>query len=493
MSKIFKKNKKSNSTKKDANGKRIKSWNADGTAVDHSLPTTPDSMDSEYEDSLPAGVTTTASGATVVQFQTQTRASSYRSRTNAAAAAAAQHASARKRKILKIGSKRRKCLLPRKLNDDILKNWNDNNVEFFDECEWQERKSCCGMVYECESLAGALLIDLAHYKPCAEHDKKANNNATAATLILNAQRNIKATMPATLQIAASNSNTPVLKKHHLFYKRQSESFPHGDVNTTIIKTETANSNSIHPNNNNNNSTNNISASLIPANISVTSSSQAQNLVTRQSSTKLPSSSVSPPLIVPTNQNKSHNFLHKIKADTTKIVKHSMDKLNTAVRIKPSDLQDMKQVIKTVDKSYVLASSNSSKPINNIPLSQHYAQPLSAAVLSGTSPTSSASSSSATKFSDNSSDSGFDENTLDRKSASPLQEDTERKLQTRPGVQTMFLSSGVQIQGQQQNLVLTGNEVAAKLLQNRKQMSSTMTSPNGSSSGISQMYAQNTVS
>lgn len=32
---------------------------------------------------------------------------------------------------------------------------------------------------------------------------------------------------------------------------------------------------------------------------------------------------------------------------------------------------------------------------------------------------------------------------------------------------MFLASGVQIQGQPQNLMLTGNEVAAKILQNRK--------------------------
>lgn len=55
-----------------------------------------------------------------------------------------------------------------------------------------------------------------------------------------------------------------------------------------------------------------------------------------------------------------------------------------------------------------------------------------------------------------------------------QEDCEKKLLSRPGVHTMFLASGVQIQGQTQNLLLTGNEVAAKILQNRKYSSLTTT-------------------
>lgn len=49
--------------------------------------------------------------------------------------------------------------------------------------------------------------------------------------------------------------------------------------------------------------------------------------------------------------------------------------------------------------------------------------------------------------------------------------------SRHGVQTMFLASGVQIQGQAQNLVLTGNEVAAKILQNRKYTSVTTSGTN----------------
>lgn len=51
---------------------------------------------------------------------------------------------------------------------------------------------------------------------------------------------------------------------------------------------------------------------------------------------------------------------------------------------------------------------------------------------------------------------------------------------------MFLASGVQIHGQPQNLMLTGNEVAAKLLQNRKQQMAMMAT---SSVGAMQQHFQ----
>lgn len=67
-----------------------------------------------------------------------------------------------------------------------------------------------------------------------------------------------------------------------------------------------------------------------------------------------------------------------------------------------------------------------------------------------------------------------------------QEDCEKKILSRPGVQTMFLASGAQIQSQQQNLVLPGNEVAAKILQNRKY--SAMTTSSISSNVSTNIYS-----
>lgn len=70
-----------------------------------------------------------------------------------------------------------------------------------------------------------------------------------------------------------------------------------------------------------------------------------------------------------------------------------------------------------------------------------------------------------------------------------QEDTEKKLAARSAignVHTMFLASGVQMHGQHQNLMLTGNEIAAKLLQNRKQQIAMMAT---SSAGAMQPHFQ----
>ncbi|KAL9877871.1 cell wall protein IFF6 [Glossina fuscipes] len=591
FNKIFKKSKKtkepstSSSPTTGTTGKRKSTshgWSQNPT--NNSLPTTPDSMDSDYEDSRLHG----ALANTVVQFQTQTRASAHR---------AAAVADARK-KALQMGSKRRKCAIPRKnLKNPIY----EESMNFFDDGEWQEKKTCCGMVYECAALAGAIIVDFMHYKPCGVHKSssqiKSSNleekvkmssaldattsvtlNSTATTAAL--QKSIIATMPSVVQIArplstpstlsttsstvlamptnpassllvaspntasVSGSNTKptlALKKHYLYYKRQSECFPQGDnvvtnctqaitqsatpslsvdplktefennslmpqqqqestISNSSIITETPMPNAITCSNNNNNNNNTIinnndsSTSNIIISSSSNNSSNYLNTTTPKHSNAKVTTITSPPLITGPcsagNVNKllplgkPQSVLHKIKTNEAgKVIKNSLDKSNMAPssRLKSGDFPDMKHVIKTVEKSYVLAkpipTTTQTNNITQINTTQHPYQPLTGnyattqsltASLSATSPTSSTSSTSSTKFSDNSSDSGFDENMLDRKSASPLQEDTEKKLLSRPGVQTMFLASGVQIQGQHQNLVFTGNEVAAKILKNRTQ-------------------------
>ncbi|TMW53414.1 hypothetical protein DOY81_001536 [Sarcophaga bullata] len=604
FSKIFKKTKKIRDSSSLSHSSKRKStnngWSQSGS---QSLSTTPDSLDSDYEDTrinaaLGSGQN---SGTNVVEFQTQTRASAYR----------AQAAAEARKRLVKMGSKRRKLLMPRKNNRPIAL---EETVDFFDEEEWRERKSCCGMLYECPALGGALLINEANYKPCEQHRSKSDSqnvcNSENKAIAMPLQKTIIQTMPAVVQLQPpqasvstssvpstlsliTNTNgsckttistatptmptpTPALKKHHLFFKRQSECFPQGDMvaaatpntinndinssmSTTtahvanIIKTETEFNvpttqphHHHHPtSSNSHSSTNNLqrhnenaitsSSSahaariLTPSptlSISVTAAS-ASSPTTASIMPQMPKHSlakvttISPTLMTSTtnssssinNNNNSignsasslakpNGFLHKVKPEPGKIVKHSLEKFNTAVRLKTSDIHDMKPIIKTVDKSYILAKPSTQANVitlnaaNNNSIGTSTTQYPSLAAynvaaqsgltttsLSAASPTSSTSSTSSTKFSDNSSDSGFDENMLDRKSASPLQEDCEKKLLSRPGVHTMFLASGVQIQGQAQNLLLTGNEVAAKILQNRKYSSLTTTNLTNNSRSI----------
>ncbi|XP_011191119.2 mucin-2 isoform X1 [Zeugodacus cucurbitae] len=560
FSKIFKKSKKSKidvgaCTERKADGCRrsavpgLKAW-----SDQQSFSATPDSMDSDYEDIAESGdvydakrVNVNANN-TIVQFQTQTRASANRASRRATITS---NASSNPRKSpLKTGSKRRKCMPPIR-NRSTLKLTNEK-AQFFDETEWQERKTCCGMTYECSSLAGSILIDTDKFEVCSEHKRsqisQISQIETASTakeeLSSTSQKTIIATLPAVVQISAPTTtsvcppplpnpvnmikpnHTPVLKKHHLFFKRQSESFPQVDlaVNNNIINssnkteslavstttpviikssTSTANHSASMPHSStaitiggNSNivvstplplaiSTTNISAisSISPSSATATSVT-AQ--MPRHSTAKV--TTISPPLPT-TNIIGGNRLLHKIKAG--KIFKHSLEKIGvtstaapvssaTVERIKAGDFQDIKPVIRNVAKSYVVSkpmTSGSSQqstqyyPVGSSPTS----------TCSNSSATSSSSSSTAPKFSDNSSDSGFDENLQDRKSASPLQEDTEKKLAARAAignVHTMFLASGVQIHGQHQNLMLTGNEVAAKLLQNRKQQMAMMANSSG---------------
>ncbi|XP_061386680.1 serine-rich adhesin for platelets [Musca vetustissima] len=568
-SKIFKKTKKI----KDSSTHKPRKSSSNGWSLSaagtHSLPTTPDSLDSDYEDSRLHGSLSGTGGSggvggllggTVVQFQTQTRASAFR----------AQVAAEARRRYLKLGSKRRKCLPPRK---NRRSNAHESTINFFDEEEeWHAKQTCCGVLYECPALGGALILDVDNYKPCEKHQ-----NLNVAVTAANEETKDRCTtkpaiqhsIPAVVQLQTSTScssttslyerplggvtttaaattitpvaaatsassstpssltitktSTPVLKKHHLFFKRQSECFPQGDM-VTASETNYYNTESDY---NNHNTTQQQQQQQQQFSQQQTPNSACLNMpkhslakVTTISPTPLSanyhqqqhamnSSSSSSTITKTSSSTAHHNFLHKIKtADTGKIVKHSLEKFNTAVRLKTNDIHDMmKPIIKTVDKSYILskpptmaasinslhnagvsvtmASSNgggTTTTYQNLASYNSMAQPpLTTASMSAASPTSSTSStsSSSTKFSDNSSDSGFDENMLlERKSASPLQDDCEKKMLSRHGVQTMFLASGVQIQGQAQNLVLTGNEVAAKILQNRKYTSVSTSATNG---------------
>lgn len=499
FSKIFKKSKKAKDTSSSSSltSKRKSTNNGWSQNITQSLNTIPDAMDSDYEDTTRLNVNLTPGG-TIVQFQTQTRASAYK----------AQAAAEARKRTLKLGTKRRKCLPPRKHRRSMLY---EESVQFFDDEEWQEQKSCCGMLYECNALGGAVIIDVANYKPCELHQQRTAPSATnhQLTNIIESkintmpqlQKSILQTMPAVVQLQPpqgpppsislthssnhfkSSTQTPVLKKHHLFFKRQSECFPQGDMVTNdthvvnITKTESDFNmphqypqqqqqqqstmlqrhieNAIHSSTHN--TTIPSSSSALSISVTTTSSSSntsASHLPYSSTSSTMPQmpkhslakvTTISPPLSSSSYHHhhhhntstmsalsKSNGLIHKIKSDTGKIVKHGLEKFNTAVRLKSSDIHEMKPIIKTVDKSYILAKPPTQANINSLnatnaasayqSLSAYNATaqtPLTTTSLSAASPTSSTSSTSSTKFSDNSSDSGFDENMLDRKSASPL--------------------------------------------------------------------------
>lgn len=222
-----------------------------------------------------------------------------------------------KSKILKIN--KRKTLKPQKMSNSL------NDTTFVDENVWSMRDSCCGPILE-NTILESIIFDISSCKPCDEHQ----------TFFFGHEK-----MPSSKKQPLTS--TIALKKHHLFLKRQSESF---QMRTTEI---------------------NISEIDVKTDLSTPSSSKLNSS----------RSSVNPA------------FLHKTKTDTGKIVKHSLDKMKTQ---KPSaDIIEIKHLIKPVEK-VCLTARNKQSPESTT-----------------TTP----------KYSDNSSDSGFDENSHDRKSFSPV--------------------------------------------------------------------------
>lgn len=458
FSKIFKKNKKKVSKDKNKS-QNIVAAATTKTWEPQSLPLTPESLDSDCDD---------------VQYS-PTRA------IESASLKIRQAISSRR------GSCKRKSLPPKK-----YRKRNTDQIQFFDENLWVKRKSCCGIVFENKEL-GALILDIHNYNPCADHKRKKIatevpipakpilSSVASSQLSVPQQFNIKTTpYQLPLNPPANRNPTPVLKKHHLFYKRQSESFPLGDMkqmnntNTTALNTANNNSNSnnppktdfvldfkVLPNSLPTSSAVKV-AKLNPIDLGI-HNSHLQITQAKMAAPYDPHHHPHQQAIIhkatnnSSNGGKSSSFLHKVKSDTGKIVKHSLEKFST-LRLKHTELSDVKHMIKTVDKPFLIkpVSTVSHDKIKKMGLDS---VPCSTSVQSG-----------ATKFNDNSSDSGFDENLQDRKSVSPLQDDGEKKIMTIP-VQTMYLASGVQIHGQHQNLLLTGNDVAAKILQNRKQIQS----------------------
>ncbi|XP_017965117.2 uncharacterized protein LOC108657155 isoform X2 [Drosophila navojoa] len=303
------------------------------------------------------------------QVNGSTAATPYQTRKRTAAAAQLATASVQKKsaaqRLRYTGSKRRRMLEPKKNRRAV------DNVPFFEEHDLLRLDVCCGTVFQSLSLGSACyIIDPELYKPCEKHRRRRQQPEQ--------QRELEPVATTVLQTeldpkpVSQSISTPALKKHHLYFKRQSESFPQGEVHRIspipLNKTE-------------------------PATITVQQQQQHSTAIATVTSSAL------------------HSNI-----------------LTTAVgAASPSSLS---------------SSSNCST-----------------------------SSSVATKFNDNSSDSGFDEHVLERKSVSPPTD--EQHLEKKPrsstssSVQRLILASGLPISGQAQNLVLTGNEFTARFVQRQQ--------------------------
>ncbi|XP_017061734.1 uncharacterized protein LOC108101772 [Drosophila ficusphila] len=281
-----------------------------------------------------------------------------RKRTAAAALANNNDSAGVGKRVKLTGSNRRRQLPPQKNRRAV------DDVPFFEENDLVRLEVCCGVVFQSLSLGNCCyIIDPELYKPCEKHQRLRRQQLQLQQQHLHEkQAEAAAISPPNTQLQSQGPKVGPLKKHHLFFKRQSELFPQGDIH---------------------------SISPIP--------------------------------------------LSKTETTTTTSQPHS----NLSLVLKPT-------------------GGGQSQPQ---PRTQVQAQAQVVAV-GATSP-----SSLSNKFNDNSSDSGFDEHVLERKSVSPPH--VELKVREIPGGMQLILATGLPLAGQPQNLVLAGNEFTARIVQQRE--------------------------
>lgn len=116
--------------------------------------------------------------------------------------------------------------------------WPANHFNLFEDVVndelWQQRETCCGIVYECAELQ-AIIVDASTFKPCLQHQSPAKENTVELPKI-------------TKDIAQFQSNpSTAIKKHQLFLKRHEHPSvtPCDNVISSSLK-ETSNKNKTEP-------------------------------------------------------------------------------------------------------------------------------------------------------------------------------------------------------------------------------------------------------
>ncbi|KAH8265990.1 hypothetical protein KR038_003853 [Drosophila bunnanda] len=305
------------------------------------------------------------------------------------------------------GSKRRRQMPPKKGRRAV------DNVPFFEESDLVRLEVCCGVVFQSLSLGSCCyIIDPELYKPCEKHQRlrqqqhqlQVQHQQEMQLQQLQKEKLVESTVnpsipPATTtttQVQSQAAKMGPLKKHHLFFKRQSESFPQGDV--------------VHR--------------------------------------------ISPIPLSKTEANSSHHPYTPTGGALSQKPQHS----NLSLILKPT----AGVAAATQQSTLPSAAASSTSSVSGV-VSVGAASPSFSS-----SSNCSTSSSVATKFNDNSSDSGFDEHVLERKSVSPPTQDEWKLRGAATGGMQLILASGLPISGQSQNLVLAGNEFTARIVQQRQQ-------------------------
>ncbi|KRF82599.1 ecdysone-induced protein 75B, isoforms C/D isoform X2 [Drosophila virilis] len=330
-------------------------------------------------------------------------ATPYQTRKRTAAAAQLATATVLKKSVAQrlrlTGSKRRRMLEPKKHRRAV------DNVPFFEEHDLLRLDVCCGTVFQSLSLGSACyIIDPELYKPCEKHRRRRQQQLSQSQSQPPRELVQQTLLAAELEPkpVSQSISTPALKKHHLYFKRQSESFPQGEIHR--ISPIPLNKTEVMPN-----PTPATAAAAASATATITTTNSVQQQQQHSTANGSLALALKPTLAA---------------ASVTSSALHASI-LTTAVgAASPSSLS---------------SSSNCST-----------------------------SSSVATKFNDNSSDSGFDEHVLERKSVSPPTDELQLEKKARGGsVQRLILASGLPISGQAQNLVLTGNEFTARFVQRQQ--------------------------
>ena len=257
---------------------------------------------------------------------------------------------------------KRKSYIPYKNNNKKI-----NNITFIDNNLWKQQLTCCGIIYE-NKLLNSIIINIDMYKPCLNHIN--SNNKKKTDYIIN-QDQINVNNNNTSKIPANIHDEIAIKNDELIrhIKLATNFIMNSSVNTSLQNSSILHHHHHYPNNNNNNKIGKISdtvntnttamkkhhlyskrqnvdvigngvdkdnTNLVVPFISSVPSTNV-NKISDNTLQTLPINSQQQQQPLPQQQqhtNKYNNYLHKIK-ETGKIIKNSSstilnnDKLLTA--------------------------------------------------------------------------------------------------------------------------------------------------------------------
>lgn len=267
---------------------------------------------------------------------------------------------------------------------------------------WSELKTCCGIVYENKMIGALLLVDSKfNNNHCVHHSRQSKTNLNA----------IKINQISSLSAERSENVSNSILSSALFNNNNNNGIMSKQQQSNINKQKYSNSS--------------------------TKNSQQTDLPPMMTNNKKPDIDVLPAYLQSISNNnklkklestekvgestRSYNYLHKIKSDSSKIVKQSMNKF-APTKFKTNDINLVKNFVR-------ICTEKSTKNAHFI--DGGGGEPKNDGL--------------GNKFNENSSDSGYEE---------ILQEPNQKgRLQS---VRPVILANGIKLHVQPQNLVLAAN-------------------------------------